>query len=102
MYSISGTTIKMVRGDSFLATIEIYDAEGKAYEIKPGDSVTFVMAKPGEDAAVTKTVDTETMILELAPSDTDKLAAGRYVYKISLVSGTMKDTFISGSILLEA
>ena len=100
MYTISGTTIRLIRGDTFISTIEIFDAEGKAYTPQATDVITFRMFKYAE-AAITKTIDHETMILELEPNDTKDLAFGRYFYTIDIVTDSMKDTFISGSILLE-
>ena len=104
MYTISGTTVRQTRGDSFISEVEIYDQEGKAYTPQPTDTITYAMKKTYWDAKplVTKSIDKETMLLQLDPEDTDELATGRYVYDIDIVMlGGVKDTFISGVWILE-
>lgn len=105
MYKITGTTISMKKGDTFICEVTIYDAEGNEYTPKAGETVTFELRKTYWDATpkITKSLDTETMILQLAPADTEELATGRYEYTITIVlQGGIKDTFISGTLILEA
>ena len=105
MYTISGTTVRQTRGDTFISEVEILDNEGHAYEPKTGETVTYTLKKAYWDATpkITKAIDTETMLLQLDPADTATLPTGRYVYDIAIVmQGGVKDTFISGVWILEA
>lgn len=105
MYTISGTTVRHTRGDAFISEVEIYDAAGQAYEPTASDVVTFRLKKTYWDATpkVTKTIDTEDMLLQLDPADTETLEPGRYAYSIDIVmAGGVRDTFISGVWILEA
>lgn len=105
MYKITGTTIRLTRGDTFICEVTIYDAEGNEYTPKAGETVTFEMRKTYWEATplITKSLDTETMILQLASADTENLATGRYQYTIAIIlQGNIKDTFISGTLILEA
>lgn len=104
MYTISGTTIKMTRGDTFISEVEILDASGETYTPAAGDVITFALKKTYWDAQpkISKTIDHDTMLLQLDPADTAELDAGRYVYDIEIVmTGGVKDTFISGVWILE-
>ena len=102
MYEIIGTTIKLIRGDSFISEVTIYDSDGSTYTPELGDVITFAMKRSHYDAEaeVTKTIPNDTMILQLDPADTEDLSLGRYVYDIDIVMDGVKDTFISGVFIL--
>lgn len=42
-YNVSGTTITLTRGDTFMAQISITDSKGEPYIPVEGDSVRFAM-----------------------------------------------------------
>lgn len=97
-YSVSGTTITLTRGDSFIAEISITDQDNKPYNPVAGDSVRFAMKVSYEDAEplLVKNIPVDTMKLVLDPEDTKHLAFGKYVYDIELTKATGEvDTFIT-------
>lgn len=97
-YSVSGTTITLTRGDTFMALISITKQDGTPYVPNDGDKVRFAMKAKYEDSEplVNKDVPLDTMTLTLLPEDTKSLAFGKYVYDIQLTKadGTV-DTFIT-------
>ena len=97
MFSVKGKTIKLTRGDTFKATIGIYNADGTAYTPASGDVIVFTMKKSYKDetAIITKTIDHASLALEFDPSDTSSLAYGEYVFDVQLTyaNGNV-DTFI--------
>lgn len=97
-YSVSGTTITLTRGDSFIAEISITDQDNKPYIPVAGDSVRFAMKASYEDAEplLVKNVPIDTMKLVLDPEDTKHISFGKYVYDIELTKATGEvDTFIT-------
>lgn len=97
-YGISGTTISLTRGDTFVAQISITDSEGNAYTPVEGDSIRFAMkAKYTDDAPLlVKDIPIDTMELRIEPSDTKLLSFGTYVYDIQLTKASGEvDTFIT-------
>lgn len=99
MIKVSGTKIQMTRGDTLRVQVNLTQ-DGEPYEPQAGDSVRFAMRLAGLNTAgteyanpicVDKTIPTDTMILELEPSDTAELGFGKYVYDIEV-------TFADGSI----
>ena len=108
MYIISGTAIKLTRGDSFYAEVGIKNASGTAYVLQEGDKVRFylkrnVMTPAQAEYAdkrplVTKTIPNDTLILHIEPDDTKNLAFGEYVYDLELTyaNGDV-DTFINNA-----
>lgn len=97
-YSVSGTTITLTRGDSFIAEISITDQDNKPYIPVTGDSVRFAMKASYEDTEplLVKNVPIDTMKLVLDPEDTKHLAFGKYVYDVELTKATGEvDTFIT-------
>lgn len=107
-YNINGTTIRLTRGDSFAAEVGIYYADGSAYEPASTDAIRFALKHPEmtpgnkdyRQAApiLIKQIPYDTLLLELAPEDTEDLDFGQYVYDIELTKadGTV-DTFITAS-----
>ena len=110
MYSISGTTIKMTRGDTLIVALNLtYD--GEIYTPDPGDVIKF-MACRGELNAdksaykdntllIDKVIPNDTMVLRLNPADTKELSFGTYAYdmEITFADGRV-DTFIQGQKLV--
>ena len=97
-YSIKGTNIDLTRGDTLKVTINITQ-DGEEYTPQTGDVVRFAMKRhySDSDALITKTIDNNTLLLELDPEDTKELAFGAYVYDIEMTfaNGDV-DTFIKG------
>ena len=97
MFKINGTTITLTRGDSFYCQLTLKQ-NGQAYTPAVGDSIRFAMKKNYFDteALITKTVPTDTLILNLEPSDTKTLEFGKYVYDLEMTfaNGDI-DTFIN-------
>jgi len=103
MISISGTTITMTKGDTLRLVVGIKNANGQTYTPAEGDVVRFAMKRHYYDsqAAIKKTLPNETLLLHLAPADTETLAVGDYVYDIELTyANDDVDTFISGKLVL--
>lgn len=104
MYAIDGTSITLTRGDSFSATVIIYDAEGEEYTPEETDVIRFKCKKGFSDAfrtLIEKTIPNDTLELVLEPEDTEHLSYGDYVYDIQLTTGEgVIDTFISSTLTL--
>lgn len=99
--SVQGFKIKLTRGDTFRAQVGISNPDGTAYVLQDGDSVRFrcVKKKGDAEALIQKTLGSD-LILELEPSDTNRLQFGTYFYDIQLTKADGDvDTFIpEGSI----
>lgn len=99
-YKVSGTTITLTRGDTFMAQISVADLKGNPYEPSEGDSIRFAMKAnyTDEDTLLVKDIPIDTMKLILNPEDTKDLAFGTYVYDIQLTKASGEvDTFITTS-----
>ena len=103
---IEGTNIFLTRGDTLLLQLELKDIEGNAYTPQPGDVITFALkhnrlnAKRtdyyDQEPLITKTISNDTLILELAPTDTKELEFGEYAYEVSITFANGRvDTFIA-------
>lgn len=88
--SISGTTITLTRGDSFVANISITDSDGNPYTPTEGDTVRFAMKASLSDVkpVLIKDIPIETMKLVIEPSDTSGLNFGTYSYDIQLTKAS--------------
>ncbi len=99
MVNISGTTITITRGDTLEADLEILCADGKPYEVQPGDTIRFALKQKYTDPEplLLKVIPHDTMRLQLTAEETKLLQSGwvPYVYDIQLTmeDGTV-DTFI--------
>lgn len=105
MFKIDGTTITMVRGDTFSAFLKIYSKNKILYSPTAEDTIVFAVKESYTDdqCVLTKSIPYDTMILELEPNDTKSLdQPSSYVYEISLTmeDGTV-DTFIRGKLIIE-
>lgn len=96
-HSISYTTITLTRGDTFVADVAVYDADGNPYIPVEGDSIRFAMKKAYNDPIplLVKEIPIDTLQLRIESEDTKKLAFGKYVYDIELTKANGDvDTFI--------
>ena len=75
-YSVSGTTITLTRGDTFMEDITINKQDDTPYTPVEGDSVRFAMKSSYEDAEpiLTKDIPNDSLKLILEPEDTKELA----------------------------
>jgi len=76
--------IMLTRGDSASILVEVYDLDGKQYEIQADDVITMSVKKPGSDfIAIEKTATPEHYII-FNPEDTAGLNIGIYQYQVEL------------------
>lgn len=99
---ISGKTISLTRGDTFKATVTIFNPDGTEYTPLEGDSIRFAMKQNynSDDVKIEKNIPTDTLLLEIDPEDTKDLRQpADYVYDIQLthINGDI-DTFIANGI----
>lgn len=100
MYKVCGTTITMVRGDTFVAVINL-SRGGESYIPSNNDIIRFAARRSGEvRPRITKIVPIDTLELCLSPEDTKDLPGGLYKYdlEIEFENGDI-DTFISNGVL---
>lgn len=102
MYTVKGTSIRLVVGDTFAAQIAL-TKNGNEYELQEGDEIRFAMKKTYKCSTclIMKQIDINTMILKLDPEETEGLQVGSYVYdiQVTFANGDV-DTVISGSFSL--
>lgn len=96
--SISGTTIKMTRGDTLRAILTLKDEEGNTYVPVVGDSLRFAMKRNYNESTpiLIKSIPIDTLELWIEPDDTKNLPQpSSYVYDIEITyaNGDV-DTFI--------
>lgn len=101
---ISGTTIKMTRGDTLRVQIGLTDQDGNDYEPHEGDKIRFAMKASYSDPEpiLIKDVSLDTLELVLNPEDTKDLPQpSSYVYDMELTyaNGDV-DTFIDKAKLM--
>ena len=105
MFSITNNKIKITRGDTGIAELSLFDAEGNEYVPEDGDSIRFALKHPEMNAdqteyidtepILTKSIPTDTLILQFNPADTKSLGFGEYVYDVEVTRANgMVDTFI--------
>lgn len=97
-YSVSGTTITLTRGDTFMADISINKQDDTPYTPVEGDSVRFAMKSSYEDTepVLVKNIPIGTLKLVIEPDDTKKLPFGQYVYDVQITKASGEvDTFIT-------
>lgn len=97
-YSVSGTTITLTRGDTFMADISINKQDDTPYTLVEGDSVRFAMKSSYEDTepVLVKDIPIDALKLVIEPEDTKELSFGRYVYDVQLTKASGEvDTFIT-------
>lgn len=97
MYSVSGTTITLTRGDTLRIHLTLTTDDGEPYIPQEGDVIRFAMKKnyTDDEPLIYKTLDNDTLTLKLDPVDTKSLEFGSYVYDIQLTTADGDvDTFI--------
>ena len=101
MHSINGNDITLTRGDSLLLQLSLTKG-ADPYVPQEGDSIRFALKQKYSDAdadvKINKQIPTDTLILEILPTETKPLSMGKtYVYDIELTDANDRvDTFISG------
>ena len=103
MYSVNGDSIILTRGDTLFLNLSLTNPDGSDYEPADGDSIRFAMKRKikDQDCLILKEIPTDTMVLELEPSDTKSLSFGTYVYDIELTTATGRvSTVILGNLEL--
>ena len=96
MYKVCGTTITMVRGDTFIANVHLKRGE-EEYLPNENDIIRFAMRRSGEvRTRLVKIVPNDTLELHILPEDTQDFPPGLYKYdlEIEFADGS-KDTFIN-------
>lgn len=105
MLKIVKDTISLTRGDSMLVQLELRKGD-EIFTPTSGDVIKFSVSKvpkgnPRYILLISKTVNNDTLILELEPSDTANLDYGNYLFDIEIdyASGVI-DTFAKGTLVL--
>lgn len=110
MVLVNGTTITMTRGDTAFISVSM-TRDGEPYTPVEGDEVRFAVKHPAmtgggkqyKDAEPVILIDIpiDSMVLTIAPADTEELDFGEYVYdiQITFADGTV-DTFIPNADLV--
>ena len=98
--------ITLTRGDTLRVPVGLSIGNGfdiQPYEPSNEDSIRFAMKKSWNSprTLIRKHIPSQTLLLQLDPSDTKKLPFGRYVYdiEITFANGDV-DTFIKGELIL--
>lgn len=104
MVKISGNRISMTRGDTMSAVVEIFDNNGDPYIPQEGDRIRFAMKDKGKRSngqiLLYKEIPITTLLLQLAPEDTERFAYGEYGYDIEITKANgVVDTFIYEAII---
>lgn len=100
-FSVNGNRITLTKGDTFKATISIFNPDGTVYTPQEGDSVRFALKEEIDDTVspiILREIPIDTMLLVINPEDTKDLEYGNYVYDIQLTKANGDvDTFITAS-----
>ena len=105
MVKITGTTIRMTKGDTLPITLLLEDEFGRDYIPDEGDRIRFVVKQDINDKEplIEQEIPTNSLFLRLPPSATKELEAPEtYVYdmEITYANGDV-DTFINkGKLIL--
>ena len=85
MYTVTGTTITMTRGDSVRIDLRIKNADGTDYTPDANDKIRFTVKKnyDGENL-IHKFIRPDDLALYIEPEDTENLPYGYYVYDVEL------------------
>lgn len=109
MFTISGTTISMPRGETFEAELTLtYKSTGEPYTPASGDTIRFGLKSVlnaarteyiEDEPLVLKEISASDMVLSLVPNDTKELAFGTYHYDIEITFADGKvDTPINNAL----
>ena len=103
MFEVTDKTITLTRGNSFYTTVQIKNKNGTTYTPQEGDEIVFRMKDfyTEDEPIIEKVIPNDTLLLNLAPEDTEELAFGEYVYsiKITKANGDV-DTFIDKGVFI--
>lgn len=99
MVKIEGSTIKITKGDTLEAVLEILLADGSPYEPQETDRIRFALKRKFSDKCVLilKEIDPADLVLYISSEEMKTLKADwvPYVYDIELTTADGKvDTFI--------
>lgn len=101
MLKIDKNNIYLTRGDSAAIQIYLEDTSGNSYIPVEGDEIRFALKRDYEDfrCLIKKPIPTDTLVLNLTSTETEKLDFGKYYYDIQLsrLDGTV-DTFIDRAV----
>ena len=88
MLKVSRNRITLTRGDTAYLKLNITDESDNAYELSEGDIIFFRIAEYGTSGRLLfeKTVNIETLTLELKPEDTAGLEFRTYRYEVEVVT----------------
>ena len=86
---ITGTNIKMIRGDSESITVTLADTDGNTLDFEEGDTIFFTVKESVHTAKIifqniVVEFDNGEAIIEILPEDTNQLRPKEYVYDIQL------------------
>lgn len=105
MFYIQGDSISLTRGDNATLQVELTDADGKEYELKPGDKLELCVKKSPLDLKTMFSVESDSHgVFQFLPVHTKPLKFGKYKYDIQLstASGNIYTvTPVSDFIILE-
>ena len=85
--------LSIVRGTSNVFGLAITNADGTPFFLEDGQALVFAVKKRPKDEErvlvkkVTNSIEEGTFYLELFPSDTEDIEAGRYYYDVGLQYG---------------
>lgn len=102
MHTINGHDITLTRGDTLMLQLVLKRGD-EDYQPSEGDVIRFALKRfyrdPDTAVKIVKNIPTDTLVLELKPSDTKTLAMGTtYVYDIQITDADGNvDTFASGN-----
>lgn len=97
MLKITGTKIKLTRGDTAQILITLKDSNGDNYVPQNGDVIRFAAKKnyTDETPVIEINVPVDTLSLVIHPEDTKSLPFGEYKYDIQITRADgVIDTFI--------
>ena len=87
MFYVSGTNIKITRGDNATLCVDLKDMDGTPYEREEGDALVLtVKSDPNESSALLTLEADSGCTFHFLPSDTDGFEFGSYKYDIQLTT----------------
>ena len=96
MFKIKKNNIFLIRGDSFIADLDLKNPDGEPYEFTTDDEVTFTVKENTDTRKIViqKTITDGRIVVD--PTDTEHLPYGDYVYDVQLrhISDGYTDTVI--------
>ena len=105
MVKLNGNAIILTRGDSMQIQLALSKG-GNPFTPETDDVIKFSVSnvpkgKCGYVLLISKTINNNTLVLELLPEDTATMAYGTYIYDLEITYADGKvDTFLKGTITL--